>query len=184
MRLNKWRTVESKYIVKSRWLTLRADSCVTPEGVTVAPYYVLEYPDWAHIVALDPTNRVLITRQYRHGTGEICTEIPCGEIEPGEDPMAAARRELVEETGCAAESFELASCLFANPARQNNRVHCFLARGARQTEKPTPDASENIHCDFVSVPELLRMIDAGQLCQSLHVASVLTALRKSGLPCV
>ena len=61
-----WKTMKSKYLLRDRWLTLRADTCETPDGVTVDPYYVLEYPDWVHIVALDSDGRVLITRQYRH----------------------------------------------------------------------------------------------------------------------
>lgn len=176
-----WKTIKSKYLFNDRWLTVRADTCETSDGVKVDPYYVLEYPDWAHIVALDPMNRVLITKQYRHAAGRICTEIPCGVIETGESPLNAARRELREETGCTAEVFEEIGHMSPNPGTHTNIIHCFLARNAAITEKPDPDDSEEIECSFIPVNEVFRMIDDGDFSQALHVACLLLGLRKAGL---
>ena len=66
----KWRVTGSRYVHKDRWIAVRADDCVTEDGVSVAPYYVLEYPDWVEIVALDADDNLLLVRQYRHGVGD------------------------------------------------------------------------------------------------------------------
>ncbi len=179
--ISHWKTIKTEYLVRDRWLSLRADTCLTGDGVRVDPYYVLEYPDWTHVVALDHDNRVLITRQYRHAVGMICTEIPGGEIEEGELPIEGARRELLEETGCTAELLEPVSEFYPNPARQNNRVHSFLARNVVQTEDANPDEAEDIQCEFIPIPELIELVDTGEIHQSLHVASIFMALKKCGL---
>jgi len=101
-----WKTEHPSYVLKDRWVTIRADRCLTPQGVRVNPCYVMEALDWVHILALDPENNVLLIRQYRHAAGVLSTEIPCGEIEPEESPVEAGKRELREETGCMAERFQ------------------------------------------------------------------------------
>lgn len=88
-----------QYVLRDRWISVHADDCVTAEGVEISPYYVLEYPDWVNVVALDEYDHVLLIRQYRHGLGRISLELPCGGAEPGESTLDAARRELLEETG-------------------------------------------------------------------------------------
>src|SRR3981081_726450 len=95
-----WQIKASHVIHRDRWISLRADDWVTESGVEIAPYYVLEYRDWVHVVAITPSREVVLVRQYRHAIGEVSTEIPAGALDPGEtDSLAAAARELREETG-------------------------------------------------------------------------------------
>ena len=84
--LKPWEVTGSRYVVEDRWMRLRADDCRTASGVVVAPYYVQESADWVHVAAFDEEKRLLVTRQYRHGTGKISTELPCGVMEEGEKP--------------------------------------------------------------------------------------------------
>lgn len=147
----------------------------------ISPYYVLEYPDWVHVVALDSKNRVLVTRQYRHAIGKICVELPSGGVERGERPLAAARRELREETGCTAAAFVRLPRLLPNPATHTNAVHSFLATGVVIHQPPDLDESEEITCEFLSIPTLFKMIDSGEFAHGLHIASLLLALRRRGL---
>lgn len=173
-----WKLEKSKYLQKNRWLTLRADKCVTADGVVVDPYYVMEHADWVHIIAIDANNRILVLRQYRHPVESVCLEIPGGEMEEGETPLEAAKRELLEETGCEAESYEYMGSFFPNPARQSNQAHNFLAKGVKQVCEPNQDITENIQWQFIEVPELLKTIDAGEFPHALHIAAVLSVLRK------
>lgn len=176
-----WKTTQSKYLLQAPWLSLRADTCETAEGLIIDPYYVLECPEWVHIIPFDAQNRILVTRQYRHGNGQITLEVPCGQIDPGETPLEAAKRELLEETGCTAQNYEAIGAYYANPARQNNRLHCFIAIEAEETQAPQFDQDEYIEHEFITPEELLGLIDTGEFVQAYHVAAVLQAFRKRGL---
>jgi ADP-ribose pyrophosphatase YjhB (NUDIX family) len=179
MSVNPWKTIESRYIHSDRWLTLRADRCLTPEGITIEPYYVIEAREWVHIFAINKQSEVLITRQYRHGAGVICYELPCGEVEETDTSVVeAAKRELLEETGCSSAHFELAGSSFANPARQSNRIYTFICYDAATLREPSPDENEVLDFKFIRLDELFELINNGTFSQSLHLGSVLLALHR------
>jgi len=181
MTITPWKTVNSHYLIRDSWVVLRADRCETAGGVVLDPYYVQEPPDWVQIVAFDFEDRILITRQYRHGAGKTSTEIPCGAVEPGETPTEAIQRELLEETGCKSEILQPLPILSPNPARYSNRIHPFVATGVRQVQEQRVDETEEIEFEFLSVNEVLALIDAGLFSQALHVASIFLALRSRGM---
>ncbi|MDP9178998.1 MAG: NUDIX hydrolase, partial [Gemmatimonadota bacterium] len=83
-----WNTVDSIVTYKDRWLTVRSDRCVTADGAIIAPYHVLEYPDWVHIIALTVRNEIVLVEQYRHAVGAILTELPAGSMEPADSSPA------------------------------------------------------------------------------------------------
>ncbi|MBU3914273.1 NUDIX hydrolase [bacterium] len=182
MTLFPWKIKKSRYLVKDQWLTLRADTCETVDGVQIDPFYVFEKRDWAHVVGFDSDGKILIIRQYRHGSGTICAEIPCGILdETDASPLEAAKRELLEETGCVSDHFEEIGKIYANPARQTNIVHCFVAYDVKRVSTQNLDEMENIEFEFVDLDTLFKLIDSGEFCQSLHVSSVFLTLRKCGL---
>ncbi len=94
-------------------------------------FHLLDAPDWANVVPVlrDERGRscFLMVRQYRHGISRTTVEFPAGLIEAGEDPEAAAKRELLEETGYRPGSLEPIGTINPNPAFMNNRCHTFLA---------------------------------------------------------
>lgn len=177
MPVTHWTLLDSHYVIRDPWMTLRADRCRMANGATVAPYYVQEPPDWVHIVALDDWEKILVIRQYRHAAGLISTEFPCGTVEPGETPLEAARRELLEETGCIAQELWPLTVLSPNPACYANRIHAFLATGTRPSKNQSLDETEEIEFEFLTLPELLALVDAGSFPQALHIASLFLALR-------
>jgi 8-oxo-dGTP pyrophosphatase MutT (NUDIX family) len=180
MTLQPWKIKQSRYVLKDRWITIRSDTCETADGRIIGPYYVEEPSDWVHVVAFDDQDRILVTRQYRHGLGEVCTEIPCGALEIGEVPVVGMQRELLEETGCSAESFHELPSFSPNPARYANRIHPFFAMGVRQIQKPHLDENEEIEFEFLSVSQVLELVDSGDFQQPLHIATLFATLRKRG----
>ncbi len=181
-KLKPWTVTASSYLLQDRWLTVRADRCRTGRGVLVDPYYVLEYPDWVQVVAFDPDYRVLVTQQYRHAAQSVCLELPCGVIEAtDETPLAAARRELLEETGCTSDHFEKIGHFSPNPATHTNTIHCFAAYNVHGSQPVRQDAAEEVVSAFLPVPDVLEAIDTGQFPQSLHICGLMLGLRHAGL---
>ncbi len=178
MPLEPWETLNSEYLIQDRWLTLRADRCRTSSGLVVEPYYVLEQPDWVHVAAFDSQNRLLLIRQYRHARQEMIWELPCGAMEPGEEPAQAMLRELREETGAALESYQALPPMSSNPARSTNTVYSFLGFGAHIAGEQELDEAEEIEFSFHPVERVLEMIDNGQFSQALHIATIHLALRQ------
>jgi len=166
-----WKQLSTTTLVKDRWMNLTADRCELPSGMILDPYYVIHDSDWVHVLALDAEAQVLVVRQYRYPGRITCTELPGGVIDEGEPPLVAAKRELLEETGFTAADWMYVGACHANPARQTNRVHLFLARNLVQAEKQNLDESEEIEFGFLTQAALEAEIDAGSFSQSLHIAS-------------
>lgn len=181
MPLKPWRTIESRYLIRDPWMNLRADRCELPNGKVIDPYYVQELRDWVQIIAFDDQDRILITRQYRHGAAMICAELPCGTVEPGETAEQAARRELLEETGCVVDTLQPLCSLSPNPARYSNRTHTFIGTNTRRVQQQMLDDTEEIEFEFLTIPEVHALIDSGHFPQALHIASLYLALRSRGL---
>lgn len=177
----KWRVTASRHVHRDQWISLRADDCVTDEGAVVAPYYVLEYRDWVELVALDADNNVLLIKQYRHGLGDFSIELPAGGMDPGEtDPVGAARRELLEEAGCAG-TLSLIGETRPNAGTHSNRVHIVLARDVVRVAEPKDDPGERIESFWVTVAEALRMTLAGEITVGMQAASLLRGLAAAGV---
>ena len=177
-----WTVTASQYLLKDKWLTVREDQCRTARGVTIDLYYVLEYPDWVQVVAFDADYRVLVTQQYRHAAGSICLELPCGIVEEADEtPLAAARRELLEETGYASDHFERVGCFSPNPATHTNALHCFVAHNVYWSRQASQDETEDISSCFMSIEDIMTAIGTSQFAQALHLASLLLSLKHAGL---
>ncbi len=182
MELPPWQRLGSRYVLNDRWIAVRADDCVSAAGVEIAPYYVLEYPDWVQIVALDADDNVVMVRQYRHGIGRTCLELPAGRVDAQDGtPLVTAARELLEETGYASrEPLTLLASLSPNTATHANRTHTVLARNVSRIAEPALDPTESIMVELVAKDEALRRALAGEVMQSMHVASLVIGLEAAG----
>jgi 8-oxo-dGTP pyrophosphatase MutT (NUDIX family) len=177
-----WRVLASEVTFRDRWLSVRSDTCLTPAGVEVSPYHVLEYPDWVNVVPLtrDPW-RLILVREYRHGRGEVLLGLVSGAVEPsdggGPDAAeAAARRELKEETGHAAGRLVRVLESYPNPANHNNLVTSFVAFDVAPAAPRALDPTESIEIVVDELDAVLRRLRDGQIMmQAMHVAALWSA---------
>lgn len=166
----KWETVGSEYLFRRPWLTVRRDTVRLPNGVVHPEYYVLEYPTWVNVIALTPEGKFVMVKQYRHGLGIVATELCAGVAEAGEEPLEAARRELMEETGFGGGEWELLTVLCANPGSQNNLSYSFVARGVVRMDSQHLDETEDIKVEILDESEVREMLAGDVLKQALMAA--------------
>ena len=134
---------------------------------------VLETPDWCNVIAVtEDRGEVVVVHQHRFGSGAPTIEIPGGMIDPGEDPLTAAKRELLEETGYAAERWTSLGAVAPNPAFQDNLCHHFLAEGATRSDPQDLDAGEDIVIATLSKDDLVAGIRSGLITHSLVITAV------------
>jgi|SRR5690606_1408890 len=178
--MQKWKILDSKYIIQRPWATLRVDKVQLPNGYVKEEYYVLEYPSWVNMVAFTEDGKILMVRQYRHGAQQIMLELPAGVVEEGEDPQEAARRELLEETGYAFDTITYICKLYANPATSGNLTYTYLLQGGKKVQEQQLDSSEEIEVVELSVDEVKKMLWDNKIGQSLHCSALFYTLHTLG----
>jgi ADP-ribose pyrophosphatase len=119
---------------------------------------------------------IVIERQYRHAAGQFLYEIPAGKVDEGEDRLAAAKRELIEETGFRAKKWTKLTRYFASPGFLGEWMQVFLAEGLI-TGKAKPEADEKIEIYQIRLSEILRLIERGEIRDGKTLVSVMLYAR-------
>lgn len=165
-----WKTLSSEYLFRKKWLTARCDKAQLPDGRIVNEYYVLEYPTWINVIAIDTDGKMVLVRQYRHGLGSTNFEIVGGVVEENEEPIVAAQRELLEETGYQGGTWSLLMTISPNASTVNNLTHCFIADGVTRTSDQNLDDNEDIEVYTFTKEEVREKLINGEFMQALMVA--------------
>lgn len=165
-----WTVLDSRYIIRRPWLTARVDRVLLPTGKINDEYYILEYPTWVNVIARTDDGSFVLVRQYRHGTQRTSFELCAGVVEQGEEPLAAAKRELLEETGYAGGQWCELMTLSPNASTCSNLTHCFVAEGVERVAEQHLDATEDIEIHLRTEQEVLAMMQRGDFLQALMAA--------------
>ncbi len=153
-------TTGTRRAFDGKMLHVRVDDVTMPSG-RVSVREVIEHPGSVIIVPVTPDDEVLMIRQFRHVTGRVLLGLPAGLIDPGEEIMATAERELREETGHEAESLRLLTTVYASPGYTEERSSIVLAEGCRPVEQE-PDEDEPIELARYAVGELSTLLVPGE----------------------
>jgi 8-oxo-dGTP pyrophosphatase MutT (NUDIX family) len=171
----KWKTNGSRLLLKTVVFNLMADENESTSGVK-GEYIVMNAPDWV-IVIPEKDEKFLMVKQWRHGEKGLSVEFPGGVIDKGEEPEAAAARELLEETGCKAGSLIKLGSVNPNPALFSNHVHVFLATNLVQTGEQHLDEDEFINYMEIPVDEVLEGMGTPQFCHALMGTALVMYLK-------
>lgn len=181
MSIEPWKRLSSEYAFETPYVNVRTESFRLPDGTVKDPYYVVERPDAVFAFPVTPQDEVVLVRQYRPAIDRIELGLPAGLMDPGEDPEAAARRELSEETGYGGGEWRLLASLSSSPGLKDNWAHIFLARRVEAVAEPTPDEHERLEIVRIPAKELTERVLAGEVVSASGVAAALLALRELDL---
>ncbi len=175
-----WRVISSEYRIETKFLRLRADRVELPSGAVVDDYFVRESRGFSVAFTLTPDEHVVLVRQYKHGAGQIVTELPAGMIDGDESPAACAARELAEETGYTGSPPEFVRSFLADPTNATAHFYLYVIRDAVRTRAPSLDVTEQIDVACAALGDMRAMALDGRIAAGSQVAAVLVALAYLG----
>ncbi|MBW2057757.1 MAG: NUDIX hydrolase [Deltaproteobacteria bacterium] len=160
-------------IYRARVFRLCRETVSLPNGVTTA-YDVIHHPGSSAIVPLLPDDRVVMIRQYRPSLRRFLWEIPAGTLNPGEDFLQCARRELIEEAGYQADHFEKLTEILPAPGYSDEVIQIFLARGLEPVAQNL-DQDEVLEVAPLPLAETLVMIRDGRIQDAMTIVGLYLA---------
>lgn len=169
------RTLRSERPWAGRLISVRVDDVELADGRR-SRREIVEHPGAVGILAWDGA-RIALVRQWRHAAGRELLEIPAGTLEPGEQPAATAARELAEEVGVAAASWEHGPTFFTAPGFCTEELRLYLATGL-VPEVRAGAADEALTVEWVTLSEARAAIDGGGIRDAKSIAAILWAARR------
>ena len=169
----KAKLLSSKTVYKGRIFTVVVDKVREPSGVLVKREIVRHRGSVVVLAVSDGKNpKVLLERQYRYAAQRELWELPAGKIDAGENPLIAAKRELLEETGYSAKHWKKFLEFYVSPGFLDEMMFIYLATGLREG-KAQPEDDEFIESHWVSVPAAIKMIARGEIIDAKTACSIL-----------
>ena len=168
--MKKWKTL--KRIEKTRSIIFKHEVVERSSDSGLNGLFdVVHCLNWVNVIAITKNDEVLLVKQYRHGVNEITYETPGGAVEPGEDTLLAAKRELQEETGYGKGNWSKLGVVDVNPAFMSNRCSFYLAEDVEEVSPMNLDQLEEIELEKRSLAEIKKMIKQGEISHSLVVSA-------------
>jgi ADP-ribose pyrophosphatase len=172
---------EDREIYRGRVVTLRLTYVEQPDG-SRRLREIVEHVPGAAVVAVDLDGQVLLVRQPRPVVGTHLLELPAGLVDPGEEPIDTARRELEEETGYAAQRLEPLVSFYTSPGFTNEVIHVFVANGLRES-LVDHDEEEQIELVRMPVDKAIDHVLDGEISDAKTVAGLLAYWRRTSAEC-
>lgn len=169
---SRWEVKQDKKLLQTPVFSLHQIDLIPEKTSEAVPFYLLKAPEWINVIALTEDDQIVLVEQYRAGIDAPSLEIPGGMTDPGEDPLDAVKRELLEETGYSSSNWTKIGITSANPAILTNYTHLYLAEGCVQSSEQKTDGNEDIAVHLIPFSEFLNLIRNG----TVHHSIVLSAI--------
>lgn len=156
------KTLSSSYLYRGRIINVRQDR-VQVSGNQLAFREIVEHPGAVAILALDEEKNLVLVKQHRQPAGDILLEIPAGKLEPGEDPLVCAKREMAEETGLEGSSWQELFAFYPSPGFCDEIIYLFKVAGLSKAVAPVTDPEEKISVIKLPLKEVRGMITNGEI---------------------
>jgi ADP-ribose pyrophosphatase len=153
--------IDGELAYDGHFLKVSRDRIRLPDG-SESVRELIRHPGAVVILPLLPDGRVLLERQFRYPNDRVFIEFPAGKIDPGEDPLACAKRELEEETGYSAAEWNFVCTIHNAIAYSDEHLDIFLARGLQEGQAKL-DEGEFLELFSATIPELLDMVRRGEI---------------------
>lgn len=177
---NPWQILESSVPYQNNWIKVVHNQVINPSGGT-GIYGTVEFKNVAiGIIPIDAEGNTWLVGQYRFPLDEYSWEIPEGGCPEGEDWLAAAQRELLEETGLIAQKWTMISKLHTSNSVCKEVAYIYLAEELTQTESE-PEETEQLQVKKVKIEEALKMVLEDKITDSISVAGILKVARLRGI---
>lgn len=186
-----WEEISTEHIVQDEWIDFRRSAYRFPDGKVFAPFYTYSRRDYVVIAASDTDGNYICVRQFRQGIKEITTEFPAGGIErkdgreygsaglAAENALAAAKRELLEETGYASDEWYHLLTVPSNATVADNYAFLFAAENCRKVSGQSLDEMEFLNVRKFRAEEIEEMIVEGRFQQAVHITAWLLERRRT-----
>ena len=172
-----WQVLRSKELLDRRpWLQVIEQDVQLANGHIIEGYLLAQTREYAVTFALTDDGHVPLVQQYKHGPGRLCYDLPAGYLDANEEPLAAAQRELLEETGYVSDDWQHLGSVVLDTNRSDARAHMFLARGAKKVSTPRLDDTEDLITLSLTPAQLLAMVRSGEMDSIASVTCLLLAL--------
>lgn len=174
---NPWQTQASRIVYVNPWIAVRHDDVIRPDGQP-GIYGVVHFKNRAiGVLPIDEDGATWLVGQYRYPLSQYSWELPEGGCPAGEESLAAAQRELLEETGLVAEHWQLLGHAHLSNSVSDEAALYYLATGLTQ-HAAQPEGTEQLQVRRVPFVEALRMVEAGEITDALSVIAILAYARQ------
>lgn len=165
-----WKQLSKNYVLYNKWIKVRKDHVLLPNGIEIDDFYVIERPKLIHVIAITKEGRFVLEKQYRYAIDRDCLEICAGIVEANETPLEAAKRELLEETGYAGGEWESLGVYAVDPSNMTEISYSFVARNVVKVANQHLERTEELETILLTKKEVKSALTEGKIVSALMAA--------------
>ncbi len=172
-----WKVLQRDLLLSGMpWLNVYREKVELATGRVLDDFYRVVLPDFVIVVPVTTAGELVMVRGYKHGLGRVTLSPPAGMLQPGEDPLAAAKREMLEETGYTGAEWKMLGKFVVDGNRQCGTMHLYLARQVHWQQASQEDDAEELEVELMSRQRVVEALQTGEIGTLAAASAVSLAL--------